>query len=143
MRELLKKIDVRTRGFLKGQILDFTVLTSVLAVGFSIFGLKYAFIISLLCGIFNLVPYIGMFFSLTLILSIGWFQAFNIIFLVKIGVFFGIVQLLESFVLSPNIVGSSAEIHPLAIILGILMLGSAFGLIGILFAIPIIIILEV
>lgn len=142
-RELLKKIDGRTRGFLKGQILDFMVLALVLAIGFSILGLKYALILALLCAVFNLVPYIGMFFSLTLILSIGWFQTLDLMFIIKVGVFFSITQFLETFVLSPNLIGSSAEIHPLAIILGILILGSTFGLVGILFAIPIIIILDV
>lgn len=142
-REFFLKINTRMRGFLKGQILDFTILGIVLSIGFSFLGLKYSLIISLLCALFNLIPYIGMFFSLILIVSIGWFQSFSLIFLVKIVVFFVIVQTIESLLLAPNLIGTSAEIHPLAIIIGILVFGSTFGFLGVLFAIPAIIIIDV
>ena len=141
--ELLMKIDKRMKGFLKGQFLDFLVLGILLSVVFLVLGVNNGIAIAFICAAFNLVPYLGMVFSFILITGVSWFQSFNIIFLVKVLIGFGIVQSFENMIMSPKLIGSNAKVHPLAIVLAMMMFGGTFGIKGVIFAIPGLIVIDV
>lgn len=141
--EILVKIDNRMKGFLKGQFLDFLGLAMLLSIVFSILGVNNGIAIAFICAAFNLVPYLGMVFSFILISGVSWFQSFNIIFLIKVLIGFGIVQSFENMIMSPKLIGSNAKVHPLAIVLAMMIFGGTFGMKGVIFAIPGIILIDV
>lgn len=137
------EINTTLRSVLNGQAMVALVLAVLYVIGLSVVGLKASIAVGLVAGIFRLVPYfdliVGVLLSALLIISDfpGWGQV------IGVGVVFAIVQALDAMFITPRIMGSSAGLHPLLIILSVLSFGKLFGFWGILFAIPVIAITKV
>lgn len=141
--DFLKKLNARMKGFFKGQFLDFSALAAMLSIGLTIVGVEYSILLALLCATFNLIPYLGMILSFVTIGLVVWFYGHTIGFLLlTLGVFL-ICQMIESLILAPNLIGSSANVHPLAIVIAIMVGGATFGVAGVIFAIPGLILIDV
>ena len=109
-----------------------------MAIGFSVVELSYGFILGLLFGILNLVPYLGNLIGLMITIPLAWFQpdgGWGV--LIGVLVTLGIVQVVESYVLTPRIMGKSTGLHPMAVIFAMFFLGTAMsGILGLILAIP-------
>lgn len=125
-------------SFFRGQILIGLCMGVLFAVGFSIIGLKFGLVIGLALGVLNIIPYLGTILGLAVSLPLAFFQPgggwqlLGLVILVKI-----IVQCVESWVLTPKIMGHHTGLHPVAIIVAVFFWGTAFGgVLGMLLAIP-------
>lgn len=125
-------------SFFRGQIVIGLIMGVLLALGFSIVGLKFGLVIGLALGVLNIVPYLGTVVGLAVALPLAFFQPdggwalVGLVLLVKI-----IVQAIESWILTPKIMGSRTGLHPAVIIFAVLFWGTALGgLPGLVFAIP-------
>ncbi len=125
-------------SFFRGQLIIALLQGLLYAVGFSIIGLQYGFVLGLLLGLLNIVPYLGSIVGLAITVPLGLFQpdgGWGLALAVVIT--FTTVQLIESYVLTPRIMGNRTGLHPLAIIVAIFFWGTAFGGIwGMILAIP-------
>ena len=99
-------------------------------------GVDLAIGVGLLAGVLALVPYLGSAVALAtasllcvLEFGFGWH-------LVAVLGWYVAVQNLESFVLTPRIVGGSVGLHPAAVIVALLIGGDLFGFLGLLIAVP-------
>jgi predicted PurR-regulated permease PerM len=125
-------------SFFRGQLLVGLCMGVLLSFGFSIIGLKFGLFIGLALGILNIVPYLGTILGLGVALPLAFFQPgggwhlLGLVLIVKV-----LVQCVESWVLTPRIMGQHTGLHPLAIIVAVFFWGTAFGgILGMLFAIP-------
>jgi predicted PurR-regulated permease PerM len=112
-------------------------LSVVYSVGLLLMGLDYAVLIGLIAGLVSFVPYLGMIIGVSLAVAAGLFQFQDIVALWPLIVVFGVGQLLESFVLTPMLVGDKIGLHPVAVIFAIAAFGQLFGFFGILLALPV------
>jgi predicted PurR-regulated permease PerM len=126
-------------AFFRGQLVIAAIMGVLFAIGFSIVGLKYGFLLGLVLGLSNVLPYVGSILGLAITLPLAYFQPEGGglgRLLAVIGVF-ALVQLLEAYVLTPRIMGQRTGLHPLAIIVAVFFWGSALdGLLGMVLAIP-------
>ena len=125
-------------AFFRGQILIGLIMGVLMAVGFSSVNLKFGAFLGLLIGIMNIIPYLGSILGLLTVLPLAYMQDGGglILLLMVLGIFVAI-QLVESYLLTPKIMGRSTGLHPLAIIVAILFWGKAFGgILGMVLAIP-------
>lgn len=125
-------------AFFRGQILIGLCMGVLFSIGFTIVGLKFGLFIGLALGVLNIVPYLGTIIGLGIALPLAFFQPdggwhlLGLVILVKV-----IVQCIESWVLTPKIMGHHTGLHPVAIIVGIFFWGTAFGgVLGMLLAVP-------
>lgn len=125
-------------SFFRGQLLIGVCMGVLLALGFTIIGLKFGLFIGLALGLLNIVPYLGTILGLAVALPLAFFQAdggwklVGLVLVVKI-----IVQAIESWVLTPRIMGHQTGLHPVAIIFAVFFWGTAFGgVLGMLLAVP-------
>jgi predicted PurR-regulated permease PerM len=125
--------------FFRGQLLIGLIMGVMLAIGFTLIGLKFGLIIGLVIGLLNIVPYLGTIVGLAVTLPLAFLQPdggwrlVGLVLLVKL-----IVQAVEGWVLTPRIMGARTGLHPVAIIVAIFFWGTAFqGILGMLVAIPI------
>jgi predicted PurR-regulated permease PerM len=125
-------------AFFRGQLLIGLIMGALLAVGFTIIGLKFGLFIGLLVGVLNIVPYLGTIIGLSITIPLALFQndggwkLVGLVLLVKL-----LVQVVESWVLTPKIMGMQTGLHPVAIIVAVFFWGTAFdGVLGMLLAIP-------
>ncbi|PUE11287.1 AI-2E family transporter [Limnohabitans sp. T6-5] len=122
--------------YLRGQMLVMLSLAAYYAVGLSLFGLDLALPIGVFTGLAVFVPYLGFGMGLVLALLAGLLQFASSQALLMVAVVFGLGQLLESFVLTPRLVGERIGLHPLTVILALMAFGQLMGFVGVLIALP-------
>ena len=127
--------------YLRGQLLVMGILAVYYSVGLALFGLDLALPIGIFTGLAVFVPYLG--FGLGLILaalagllefSAGSGLGYTV---AMVAVVFGLGQVVESFFLTPKLVGERIGLHPLAVIFALLAFGQLFGFVGVLIALPV------
>lgn len=122
--------------YLRGQLLVMLALAVFYTVGLWLFGLDLALPIGVFTGLAVFVPYLGFGLGLVLALLAGLLQFASAQALVMVAVVYGLGQVLESFVLTPRMVGERIGLHPLAVILSLMAFGQVFGFVGVLMALP-------
>ena len=125
-------------AFFRGQLIIAFIQGLLFAIGFSLVGLHYGFVLGLLLGLLNIIPYLGSMIGLGISLPLAYFQqGGGLALVVAVLVVFTVVQLIESYLLTPRIMGDRTGLHPVAIIVAIFFWGSALdGILGMILAIP-------
>ena len=127
--------------YLRGQLLVMALLAVYYSAALWLFRLDLALPIGVFTGLAIFVPYLG--FGLGLVLaSVAGVLQFSAVgsaatAFVMVSVVYGAGQVLESFVLTPRLVGERIGLHPLAVIFALLAFGQLFGLVGVLVALPV------
>ena len=136
---LAKESDEVLGAFLRGQFIVMLALGAIYAIGLSIVGLKLGLLIGIVAGLISFVPYLGAATGIVLAVLAALVQAqgFDIKLLALVGVVFTVGQLIESYVLTPRIVGDRIGLHPVAVIFAIMAGGQLFGFVGMLIALPV------
>ncbi len=107
-------------------------------IGFSIIGVKNALFFAILCGLLEIVPFIGNITGTTLTVLIAAAQGASLPMLVGIVGTYAVVQFIQGWVLEPIIVGSQVKINPLFTIIALIIGELVWGIPGIFLAIPLI-----
>ena len=121
--------------FLGGQSIESCLLGFLMFVALSVFRIPYASLIAVLTAVCAFIPYIGAFLScgigVALILLVNPLQALLCL------VVYQVVQFIENQFIYPHVVGSSVGLEPLWTIIAVLVGGAAFGVLGMIFFIPV------
>ena len=135
---LARESDEVLGAFIRGQIVVMIALGLVYAVGLSLVGLNLGLLIGLVAGLISFIPYLGATTGIVLAVLAALVQAqgVDLQLLVLVGVVFTVGQLLESYVLTPRIVGDKIGLHPVAVIFAVMAGGQLFGFLGMLLALP-------
>jgi len=125
-------------AFFRGQLIIAFLQGVLYAVGFSIVGLSYGFVIGLLMGMLNVIPYLGMIIGLAITIPLALFQGGGGTTLLALTlVVIIVVQQIEGWFLTPKIMGDRTGLHFMAIIVAIFFWGTALGgILGMILAIP-------
>jgi predicted PurR-regulated permease PerM len=127
--------------YLRGQLLVMGLLAVYYSVALALFGLDLALPIGVFTGLAVFVPYLGFGVGLTLATLAGLLEfsaqsGLGYTF-AMVGVVYGLGQMLESFFLTPRLVGERIGLHPLAVIFALLAFGQLLGFVGVLIALPV------
>tara|TARA_B100001093_G_scaffold186341_2_gene179019 strand:+ start:162 stop:1535 length:1374 start_codon:yes stop_codon:yes gene_type:complete len=130
-------------SFFRGQLLIGLLMGIGYAVGFSLSGLKFGITLGLLFGLLNVVPYLGSIVGIATTLLVAYLQPLGIAetgewnVLLGCGLCFVVVQLIESYYLTPKIMGKQTGLHPVVVMVSIFFWGTALGgILGMIFGIP-------
>ncbi|MDW7712309.1 MAG: AI-2E family transporter [Deferrisomatales bacterium] len=135
-RRILERSDAVLGAFVRGQLTVCAVLGLVYSLGLSLTGIDMPWAVGLLSGALLVVPYLGTAVGVALgsLLALLKFQ--DLAHLLAVWGVFAAGQLLESFLLTPRLVGSRVGLHPLAVMVAVVAGGELFGFVGILLAVP-------
>lgn len=128
--------------YLRGQVLAAAIVGVLTWLGFLIAGFPYALLLGVVAGVFNVIPYMGLVASLIPALIIAIFSASPGIALLKIVVVFAVVQMLDSSVIGPRVVGEAVGLHPVWVLLALAISGYFFGFVGLLIAVPLAVLVK-
>ena len=109
-------------AFFRGQLLIGLMMGIGYAIGFSLSGLKFGIALGLLFGLLNIVPYLGSIVGIVTTLLVAYLQPDGIAqsgewgILIGCGISFAVVQLIESYYLTPKIMGQQTGLHPVVVI---------------------------
>jgi predicted PurR-regulated permease PerM len=129
-------------GYIRGQLLVAAILSLLYGIGLSIIGLRFGFLIGFITGLISIIPYAGFTLGFLTSLMIGFAYYDGLHTIVGIIIVFGIVQTLESTVITPRLVGNKVGLSAFATMLALIVGGNLFGLVGMLIAIPLTAVLK-
>lgn len=132
---LMDKSSSILHEYIKGTLLVSALIFFTSLIGFSIIGLKSPLLFALICGITNLIPYVGPYIGAVPAVLVGFAQDPVVGILVLIWVI--ISQTLEGNFLTPMVMSRKLDIHPVTVIIMLLIFGHFFGIIGMILATPI------
>lgn len=135
-RRIAHEIDAVLGEFLHGQISLMLCLAAYYSLGLWLAGVSFALPVGILTGLLIFIPYVGFALGLVLAILVALLQFEGIGPLIGVAIVYGLGQVLESFVLTPWLVGQRIGLHPLAVIFALLAFGQVFGFFGILLALP-------
>lgn len=128
-------------GFITSQFIDGVVVAILMSITLLILRVKYAVLLGVIIGIFNLIPYFGaivavLISSLITILTGGWQKALIMAIIITI------VQQIDANIINPRITGTKLNISPLLIIFAVTIGGAYFGTLGMFLAVPVAVIIK-
>lgn len=134
---LAREADSTLSAFLRGQLLVMLALGTVYAIGLYWVGLDLALLFGMIAGLVSFVPYLGVIVGVLLAGGAALVQFQELLPLIGVLAVFGVGQLLESFLLTPYLVGDRIGLHPVAVIFAVMAGGALFGFVGVLLALPV------
>ncbi|WP_106497059.1 AI-2E family transporter [Lentibacillus sp. Marseille-P4043] len=139
--ELFRAIGESLGNYIRGQLIVCLFVSLTTFIIFQMLHIKYALLLAIIMGLTNIIPYFGPIIGAIPAVAITLTMSAKLIIFVLLGIF--VIQLIESNLLSPYIVGKSIDIHPIAIIFALLLGGELGGVIGMIVAVPTLTILKV
>jgi predicted PurR-regulated permease PerM len=136
IRAEARLIDATLAGFVHGQFMVGLVLALYYGAALTAVGLNFAVILGIIIGVLSFVPLVGILTGFFLALGLALIEFGPSTQLAIVVAIFGVGYLVDSNVLSPRLVGSRVNLHPVWIIFALLAFGSLFGFIGVLLAVP-------
>ena len=119
--KFLRKLSINMYEYIKGTLIDTAILFIISLILFTAFKFKYSILIAFIISITNIIPFIGP-YALCIVIF---------------------CQTVESNIINPIIMSRCIKINPILIIIAITIMGKFFGIIGMAFAIPILIFIKI
>lgn len=134
MKKFMFQASDQVGSYVRGELLVALSVMVMFYVGYRIIGLEYALVLSISAGFLNLIPYLGSMLSAIPAMIIGAFVSpFKLLQVILVLI---IEQFIEGRFISPQILGNSLNIHPIIILFILLVSGSMFGFVGLVFGVP-------
>ena len=140
-KELIKRINTSLRGYVGGVLIIMVLVFITQLIGFSMIGLEAPIIFAMFCAITDIIPYFGPYIGAIPAVIVGFAES-PIVGVMTILVIF-ICQQLENNIYQPIIMGKAMKLHPIVIMLGLLLFGHFFGILGMIIATPVIATIKV
>lgn len=133
----LGECDQMLGQYLRGQLMVMIVLAAFYSIGLALFGFDLALPIGVFTGLAVFIPFLGFGLGLVLALVAALLQFGSLYGLIAVAVVYGLGQFIESFWLTPRLVGERIGMSPLTVIFALLVFGHLFGFVGVLIALPV------
>jgi predicted PurR-regulated permease PerM len=137
IERLARDCDVVLGHFLRGQLTVMFALAVVYSLGLWWVGIELALLIGLFAGLVSFVPYLGFILGIVAAGIAAVVQFHDALHVLQVFLVFGVGQVLESFVLTPLLLGDRIGLHPLGVIFAVMAGGQLFGFVGVLLALPV------
>ena len=134
--DLINDVNSSLRKYVQGALIDCTTIFILTSIGLWIIGLKAPALFGLFCGLTNIIPYAGPYIGGAPAVIVGLTQSPTVGILTLVVI--ALIQFLEGNFLQPFIMSKTTKLHPVTIMLGLLVFGYFFGIIGMLISTPLI-----
>lgn len=131
-----QEVDGLLAQYLRGQLAVMLTLSIYYSVALAIAGFDVAVPVGVITGLLVFIPYLGFGLGLVLALIAAILQFDGLHGLFLVAIIYGAGQVIESFILTPRLVGERIGLHPLTVIFALLAFGHLFGFVGVLLALP-------
>ncbi len=133
-RDIISIVDTNFGGYIRGTIIRLFVVGFIVGGAMYIIGMPYAFLLGLFAGVMDIFPYIGPYIAVIPALLISLSPLAPSIIIVII--IYVLVQGLESFVLSPLVLGKAVRIKPITVLVCMLTGQQIAGILGMILFVP-------
>lgn len=141
LKLLLEEVHKVLCAYVRGQLTLCVLMAFVTFTGMWMLGIPYPLVIGLLAGIVETIPVIGPIIGAIPPVLLGLLESTSLMF--KVIVFYIIIQQMDSHLVMPKLMGSVINVHPVAIIAGVLIAGHLYGVVGMMIAVPVLAVTQV
>ena len=132
---IIGKLNIAFRSFVQGTLFISLIIMILSSIFYGIIGLPSALLFGLICGITNIIPYIGPWIGGGICVIVG--LTVSPLTGILAGVVAFAIQQVDGMILQPLIMSKTMKLHPVTIMIGLLVFGYLFGILGMIFATPI------
>lgn len=132
--ELIQTVNKTLSSYISGQALVCLYVGTGAYITFKLLGIPYAFLLACIAGMMDIIPYIGPWIGVAPAFIIAFANSPQSALILALSII--VIQLGESYLVYPLIMGKSLNMHPLTIILILLVAGNLAGLVGMILALP-------
>lgn len=142
----VQDISISIKEMIKQYLLGLTIqgalMSAMLLISFWIIGIKYAFLLAIICAFLNVIPYIGIITgtALTCLLTLATGEPIDVVYVVIAVI---IVHFIDANIVTPKVIGSKVKVNSFIVFLGIVLGEHLWGIAGMFLAIPILAILKI
>ncbi len=142
VKETISDVQSIIKQYLLGLIIQVICVTTMMFIAFSIIGIKYAFLFAALCGILNLIPYIGIFTATVLaaVVTLATGEPMQALWVIVSVI---VVNSIDGNIITPKIIGSKVQVNSFIVLFGIIVAESIWGIAGMFLAIPLLAISKI
>jgi predicted PurR-regulated permease PerM len=141
--EIVESAKTVTQKYLTGLGLMIVGLWIMYGIGFTIAGVKNSVFFAVLCGVCEIVPFVGNLFGTTVTVLMTLAQGGSLNMIIGVIITYALVQTFQSYVLEPLVVGAEVNINPVFTIIGLVAGEAIWGIAGMILAIPLLGILKI
>ena len=140
-REVLDAMYQTVQRWFLGQLTAMTFIAVFWAISLSIIGVPFALLIGIFSGLVSFIPYLGATISVVIPILLALISdPFTVVWVILA---FIIIQQIEGNILQPIVMSRAVDLHPALVVFAILIMGTLFGLVGVLLAVPLVAALQV
>lgn len=132
--DFIRQADQTFRGFLSGKLLDSLIVGIIAFFGFIILKAPYPLLLALIIGVTNIIPYFGPFIGAVPVIFLVLF--IDVRMAIYVGIFILALQQLDGHYIGPKILGDSIGISPFWVVLGVVIGGGFYGVVGMILGVP-------
>ena len=143
VHDIVEQVQFIVRKYITGLILEMLIVSGVVCIAFLSLGIKYGMLLGIITGLFNIIPYVGIFTALLLSVLITFATAGVFSKVILVFVIIVVIHLIDSNILLPLIVGSKVKINAFVTVIGVVLGEMIWGISGMFLSIPIIAVLKI
>jgi predicted PurR-regulated permease PerM len=139
---VLRDTNVMLGRYIRGQLILVTLMSTVTTIGLTILGVPYSVLLGLTTGVLETIPFVGPITAgaIACLVALGHPNPFGwgqIPYVAVVAVMYTILRHAEDYLVIPTVIGRAVRLHPAIVIFSLLSGGAAFGLLGIVLAVPV------
>jgi predicted PurR-regulated permease PerM len=134
---LFERAQSKVAGWFAARVLACIFVGIGSFVAFYIFGIKYAFLLALISGVLNFIPYIGPWLTTILLVIFIMVSTGSLSTLIYVLIAIIVVQEIENKLLTPLLMKKMADLPPVLVLVSLLVGAKVFGFLGVIFAVPV------
>jgi len=137
------RIDVNLKAFFRGQVVVVAVLSCIFTAGLGLVGCPFWYIVGITAGIGAFVPYFALASGMVPAVVLSAAEYNDLWHPIAAAAVFAFGMAMDNIVVTPHVIGKRVGMHPVTIIFSILVFGTLFGFLGVIFAVPIAAVVKV
>ncbi len=139
---VLQDTNVMLGRYIRGQLILVTLMSTVTTIGLTILGVPYSVLLGITTGVLETIPFVGPITAgaIACLVALGHPNPFGWSQLAYVGVvaaMYTVLRHAEDYLVIPTVIGRAVRLHPAIVIFALLSGGAAFGLLGIVLAVPV------
>lgn len=137
-KKIMEEITDMLRKYVNGLFIVILIVAALNTIGLWIIGVDHPLFFGTATALLMIIPYIGVFIGSIVPAAIALITLDSIWYPIAVISMYAFIQFIEGNYITPTIVGSSVNLNPLAIIIGMVVLGTVGGIVALIIAVPLI-----
>ena len=141
VREILGDMYWTVQRWFLGQLTSMTIIGVLSTMALSLIGIPFALLLGIFSGLVSFIPFLGP--TISVILPVLLALIGDPIDALWVVLAYSLIQMIETYLIYPLVMSQAVSLHPAVVMFALLIMGTLFGFVGVLLAVPLVTALQV